>query len=186
MPKLRYSFLVSLDGYIEDEQGNFDWAAPGEDVHALVNEVERDVGTFLFGRRMYETMTAWESPEMRTDENAVVRDFAELWHAADKVVYSTTLPDVTTARTRLERTFDPAAVARLKAESPRDVAISGPALAAQAFAVDLVDVVSLFVFPVLVGGGKPVFPPGVHLPLELTDERRFADGTVYVSYAVVR
>lgn len=186
MAKLRYTFLVSLDGYIEDAHGNFDWAAPGYDVHAFVNDVERNVGTFLFGRRMYETMAAWESPEMLSDENAPVRDFAALWHAADKVVYSTTLADVTTARTRIERSFDPAAIARLKAESPRDVAIGGANLAALAFAAGLVDVVSLFVFPVLVGGGKPVFPPGVHLPLKLLDEHRFADGTVYLSYAVAR
>lgn len=186
MGKLHYSFLVSLDGYIEDEQGNFDWAMPGDDVHAFVNDLERGTGTFLFGRRMYETMAAWESPEMRTDQNAVIRDFAELWHAADKVVYSSTLPAATTARTRLERTFDPAEVARLKAESPRDIGIGGANLAARAFAAGLIDVVSLFVFPALVGGGKPVFPPGANLSLELLDERRFADGTVYVSYAIVR
>jgi dihydrofolate reductase len=179
MAKLLYSAITSLDGYVADENGNFDWAAPDEEVHAFVNDLERQVGTHLFGRRMYEVMAAWETLD---DEAPVMRDFAELWRSADKVVYSRTLEAVTTAKTRLERAFDPDAVLQLKARAVRDVSVGGPELAAQALSAGLVDECHLFLTPVLVGGGNPAFPAGLRLQLELLDERRFGSGVVYLRY----
>ena len=183
MARLIYTAIASLDGFVADENGNFEWAAPSDDVHAFVNELERSVGTYLYGRRMYEVMVAWET--MATENQAdVVRDYAEIWRAADKIVYSTTLGMATSAKTRVERTFDPEAVRQLKATASRDVSVGGPALAAQALAAGLVDECRLFVTPVLVGGGTRSLPEGVRLDLELTDERRFDNGTVYLGYRV--
>jgi dihydrofolate reductase len=181
MAKLIYSALASLDGYIEDEHGKFDWAAPDEEVHRFVNDLERPVGTYLYGRRMYETMVVWET--MDFDEPAT-RDFAELWRAADKVVYSRTLETVSSARTRLEREFDGDAVRQLKASSEHDLSVGGSELAAEAIRAGLVDELSLFLVPVVVGGGKRAIPEGVRTNLELLDERRFGNGTVYLSYGV--
>jgi dihydrofolate reductase len=181
MAKLIYSAIASLDGYIEDEAGRFDWAEPDEEVHRFVNELERSVGTYLLGRRMYEVMVYWETIEL-ADQPPFIRDFAEIWRAAQKVVYSTTLKTVASARTRLEREFDADAVRRLKAEAGRDVTVSGPELAAQAFHAGLVDELRLFVAPVVVGGGKKALPDDVRLRLEVMDERRFRNGTVHLRY----
>jgi dihydrofolate reductase len=181
MAKLIYSAIASLDGYIEDEAGRFDWAEPDEEVHRFVNELERSVGTYLLGRRMYEVMVYWETIEL-ADQPPFIRDFAEIWRAAQKVVYSTTLKTVASARTRLEREFDADAVRRLKAEAGRDVTVSGPELAAQAFRAGLVDELRLFVAPVVVGGGKKALPDDVRLRLEVMDERRFRNGTVHLRY----
>jgi dihydrofolate reductase len=182
MGRLIYSAIASLDGYVTDADGGFEWAAPGEEVHAFVNELERPVGTHLYGRRMYETMAVWETLEL-AGEPDVMRDFAEIWRAADKVVFSATLGEVSTPRTRLERTFEPEAVARLIAQSERDVSIGGPTLAASAFAAGLVDECHLFLHPVSVGGGTPALPRDRRVPLELEDERRFANGVVHLHYA---
>ena len=176
---LIYSAITSLDGYVEDERGRFDWAAPDEEVHAFVNELERPIGTYLYGRRMYETMVAWETMD---DEHPVMRDYAQVWRAAEKVVYSRTLECVSSARTRLERDFDPDAVRELKASSGTDIAIGGAALAGEAFSAGLVDECHLFLNPMVVGGGKRALPDGVRLELELLDERRFAGGVVYLRY----
>jgi len=176
---LIYSAIASLDGYVEDEEGKFDWAAPDEDVHAFVNDLERSVGTYLYGRRMYETMVFWETAE---DEQPFIRDFAEIWRAADKIVYSKTLESVSSDRTRLERDFDPDAVRQLKETAGRDTTIGGPALAAQAIRAGLVEEYHFFLVPVLVGGGKRALPDGVRKELELLDERRFASGVVFVRY----
>ena len=184
MGRLIYSMIASLDGYVEDEGGSFSWAAPGEEVFAFVNDLERDVGTYLYGRRMYETMRYWESDEAIGDEpTRVEEDFTELWRAADKVVYSRSLDEVRGARTRLEREFDPEAVRAMKATLERDLTVSGPELAAQACRAGLVDELQLFMVPVVVGGGKPALPAGVRLELELRSERRFANGVVFVRYA---
>jgi dihydrofolate reductase len=174
--------IASLDGYVADEQGNFDWAEPDEEVHAFVNDLTGSVGTELYGRRMYDLMKYWETALEGDDEQEVGRDFAALWQATDKVVYSRTLESVSTARTRLERAFDPDAVRELVLAADRDVTVSGPDLAGQAIAAGIVDEYQLFVVPVLVGGGTAVFPRHVRLDLELLDERRFANGTVYLRY----
>jgi len=182
---LIYSAIASLDGFVEDASGRFDWAAPDAEVHAFVNELERTVGTCLYGRRMYETMVWWESPPGLDDEPAPVREFAELWQAADKIVYSRTMPAVSSARTRIERELDPDAIRTLKRNAKSDVSVGGAELAAQAIAAGLVDEVHLFLVPVLVGAGKPALPAaaGRHA-LELLDERRFRGGTVYLRYRV--
>ena len=174
---LIYSAIASLDGFVEDEHGRFDWAAPGEEVHAFVNELERPIGTYLYGRGMYETMVVWETMD---DEHPVMRDYAQLWRAAEKVVYSRSLEAVSSARTRIERDFDPAAVRRLKETAATDISIGGAALAAEAIRAGLVDEYHLFLVPVLVGGGKRALPDGVRLELELLDERRFGNGIVYL------
>jgi dihydrofolate reductase len=179
--RLIYSAIASLDGYVADESGNFDWAAPDEDVHRFVNELERPVGTYLYGRRMYEKMAFWELADLARMPPAV-QDYAEIWRAADKVVYSTTLEAVSTARTRLERAFDLDAVRRLKAEATADVTVGGPGLAAQAIEAGLVDEYQLFVAPVVVGGGTRWLLDRVHLDLELLDERRFESGVVFLRY----
>jgi dihydrofolate reductase len=184
MAKLIYSAIASLDGYVSDEDGNFEWAAPDEAVHAFVNDLERPVGTYLYGRRMYETMVYWETPP--AGEPAVIEDFAAIWQVADKIVYSTTLTDVSSARTRIERAFEPEAVKRLKDDATRDISIGGPTLAASAIAAGLVDEIQLFVVPMIVGGGNPALPAGARLPLELRDERRFDNGTVYLRYSTAR
>ncbi|HEX4669708.1 MAG TPA: dihydrofolate reductase family protein [Solirubrobacterales bacterium] len=181
MAKLIYSAIASLDGYVADEGGGFDWAMPDEEVHAFVNDLERPVGTYLYGRRMYETMVAWET--MRTeDEPAVMGDFAAIWRAADKIVYSRTLEEASSAKTRIEPNFDPVAIRRMKASAERDIGVGGADLAAQALAAGLVDELHLFIAPAVVGGGKRSLPDGLRLSLELLDQRRFGNGMVYLRY----
>ena len=183
MARLLYSAIASLDGYIADEEGKFDWAAPDEEVHAFVNDLTRSVGTHLFGRRMYEVMAAWEDPGLVAGQPAAMQDFAALWHAASKVVYSTTLTTVSTAKTRIEQTFDAESIRQMKASATDDISIGGPGLAAHAIAAGLVDEYHVFVTPIAVGGGTHWLPRGVRVPLELLDERRFGGGTVYLRYA---
>lgn len=182
MGKLIYSAITSLDGHAADAQGAFTWAAPDEEAHGFVNELMRSCGTCLFGRRMYETMAVWEAVDAHDESSPAVRDFAELWRGADKIVYSTTPESVTTARTRLERGFDPAAVPHPKAPARRDLAVGGPGLAAQTIRAGLVDEYHLFLAPVLVGGGTPYFPAGVRLDLEPLEERRFRNGMVHLRH----
>ena len=182
MAKLIYSAITSLDGYVADEDDNFDWAAPDEEVHLFVNDLERPVGTYLYGRRMYESMVAWETMHTLPDQPPVVRDFAEIWQAADKIVYSKTLEAVSSARTRIERDFDPEAVRQLKAAASRDITVGGPDLAAQTIKAGLIDEYHLFLAPVVVGGGKQTLPNNVRLSLELLDERRFGNGVVHLHY----
>ena len=183
MSKLVYSAIASLDGYIADEERNFDWAAPGEELHAFVNELERPIGTYLYGRRMYETMAVWETIDPG-DEPPEVRDYAEIWRAADKIVFSRTLEEPTSSRTRIERAFEPAAVRDLKAEATSDLSIGGSELATQALEAGLVDELHLFVVPVLVGGGRRFLGEGVSARLELLGERRFRCGAVHLHYRV--
>ena len=183
MGKLTYLAIASLDGYIEDETGNFGWAEPSDEVHAFVNDLVRPVGTYLYGRSMYETMVYWETGPSEDEATEVGRDFADIWRAADKVIYSSTLESASTARTRIERDFDPEAVRTLKASTEADIGVGGPGLAAHAFRAGLVDECHLFLVPVIVGGGKRALPDGVRLGLELLDERRFENGTVFLRYA---
>ena len=173
---------MSLDGFIADESGNFDWAAPDEEVHRFVNELERPVGTSLYGRRMYETMVYWETGG---EESDIERDFAQIWRSADKVVYSRTLERVSSARTRIERDFDPEAVRRLKASASKDMSVGGAELAGQALKAELVDELQLFVVPVLVGGGTKALPAGFAAQVRLEEERRFSRGTVFLRYETV-
>ncbi len=184
MAKLTYSAIASLDGYIEDADGNFDWAEPDEEVHAFCNQLERAIGTYLFGRRMYEVMRVWEDLDT-PDQSPLTREFAKGWLSSDKVVYSTTLDAVTTSRTRLERRFDPDAVRAMKAAATQDISISGPNLARAAFKAGLVDEIHHFFTPIIVGGGKRSLPDDVRMKFELVEERRFAGGTVYVRYRAV-
>jgi dihydrofolate reductase len=181
MAKLIYSAITSLDGYVADEDGNFDWAEPDEEVHTFINDLERRVGTYLYGRRMYEVMIAWETITL-ADQPPFIQDFAEIWQAADKIVYSKTLETVSSARTRIEPDFDPEAVRQMKALAGRDITVGGPHLAAQAFKAGLVDECHLFVAPIVVGGGKRSLPNDVRLKLELLDERRFGIGVVHLRY----
>jgi dihydrofolate reductase len=183
--RLIYSTIASLDGYVADADGNFDWAAPDEEVHAFVNELERPVGTYLYGRRMYEVMTFWETVDTGS-EPQVMRDFAEIWRAADKVVYSRTLSEASSAQTRIEREFDPDSVRQLVASADRDVGVGGAELAARAFEAGLVDECQMFLAPVVVGGGKRSLPEGVFTRLELLDQHRFDRGFVYLRYGVPR
>jgi dihydrofolate reductase len=182
MAKLIYGMIASLDGYVADEDGNFDWAVPDEEVHAFINDLERPVGTYLYGRRMYETMVGWETDPTLAEQSPLMRDFAQIWQAADKIVYSKTLEAVSTARTRIERDFNPEAIRQMKALAGRDLIVGGPDLAAQAFKAGLVDECHLFVAPMVVGGGKQSLPDDVRLKLELLDEHRFASGMVYLYY----
>jgi dihydrofolate reductase len=182
--KLIYAAIASLDGYVADVNGEFDWSAPDEEVHAFVNDLERAIGTCLYGRRMYEVMTYWETASTEPSEPAVMRDFAELWQAADKIVYSTTLEHMSSSRTRLERSFDADAVRQLKETEERDLSIGGPTLAAQAIAAGLVDELHLFLTPIMVGGGTPALPAGVRVDLELLDGRRFSSGVVHLHYRI--
>jgi dihydrofolate reductase len=182
MAKLIYSAIASLDGYVADADGGFDWAAPDAEVHGFVNDLERPVGTYLYGRRMYETMAYWETAGAGAGEPPVSRDFAELWRAADKVVYSTSLGTVSSARTRIERAFDPGAIRELKARAARDLSVGGPGLAGQALAAGLVDECQLFVTPIVVGGGTHWLPGDVRIELDLLGERRFAGGVVFLRY----
>jgi dihydrofolate reductase len=184
--RLIYSAVASLDGYIEDTSGAFDWSAPDDEVHAFFNDRERAIGTYLYGRRMYETMSYFETPSSDADgQSEPVLDYGRIWRSAEKVVYSSTLAAPTTTRTRLERSFDPAAVRQLKKSSPSDLSIGGADLAGQALAAGLVDECQVFLGPIAVGGGKPVFPLGARLRLELLDEHRFHGGTVCLRYAVL-
>jgi dihydrofolate reductase len=182
--KLIYSAIASLDGYVEDDKGRFEWAAPDEEVHAFVNDLERPIGLYLYGRRMYETMVFWETVETGGDQPAVMRDFAHIWRAADKIVYSRTLQTVSSARTRIERDLDVDAIHRLKETSGSDISIGGAELAGQAMAEGLVDELHLFLHPVIVGGGKKALPDGVHVPLRLVGERRFRSGVVHLHHRV--
>ena len=184
MAKLIYSVITSLDGYVADEDGNFDWAAPDEEVHAFVNDLEREVGTYLYGRRMYEVMRYWETAQAVTGQPLVEQDYAEIWRSADKIVYSKTLDTVSSARTGIERDFDPETVRRMKAQTAHDISVGGPDLAAQAIRAGLVDECRLFLSPIVVGGGKRSLPPNVRLKLELLDERRFEDGVVHLHYRI--
>jgi dihydrofolate reductase len=183
MAKLIYSAITSLDGYVADEDGKFDWAAPDEEVHSFVNDLERPVGTYLYGRRMYEVMAAWETAHTFADQRPVMQDFAQLWQAADKVVYSKTLETPSSARTRIEPNFDPEAVRQMKTQAERDLTVGGPDLAAQAIKAGLVDEFQLFFVPIVVGGGNQALPDHVRLKLELLDERRFGNGVVHLRYA---
>jgi len=182
MAKLIYSAITSLDGYVADENGNFDWAAPDEEVHRFVNDLERPIGTYLYGRRIYETMVYWETAHTLPDQPPFIQDFAGIWQAADKIVYSKTLETLSSARTRIERGFDPEAVRQLKATAGRDISVGGADLAAQAINAGLVDEYHLFLTPIIVGGGKQSLPDNVRLELELLDERRFGNGMVHLHY----
>jgi dihydrofolate reductase len=182
MAKLIYAALTSLDGYIADEAGNFDWAVPDEEVHAFINDLERPIGTYLYGRKMYETMAGWETPDTIPDRTPALLEFSRIWQAADKIVYSRTLQTVSTAKTRLERKFDPEAVRKLKAEATRDVAVGGPVLAAHAIRAGLVDEYHVFVAPIIVGRGNPYLPGRIRVNLKLLDERGFDNGMVHVRY----
>jgi len=183
--KLIYAAITSLDGYMADAEGNFDWAVPSDEEHAFINELERPVGTYLYGRRMYELMIGWETDPSLAEGPPVMRDFAQIWQSADKIVYSRTLGRVSTARTWLEREFDPQAVRALKESAERDLAIGGPDLAAHAIRAGLVDEYHLYVVPIVIGAGKGCLPSDVRLELELLDTRRFDNGVVYLRYEAV-
>lgn len=182
MAKLIYTATTSLDGYTEDEEGKIDWSAPDQDVHSFINDRLRPIGTFLFGRRMYETMVYWETANALPNQPAVASDFADIWRVADKIVYSKTLQAVSSARTRIERDFAPDAIRQMKSTAARDISVGGSELAGRAIKAGLVDELQLFIAPVILGGGKRYLPAGVRVNLELLDERRFANGTVYLHY----
>ena len=185
MPKLIYLAITSLDGYVADEHGNFDWAAPEEEVHTFINDLERPVGTYLYGRRMYEVMLYWDTAHTLADQPPFMQYFAQIWQTADKIVYSKTLDTVSSARTRIERDFDPEAVRHMKVGAGGDISVGGPDLAAQAIKAGLVDEYHLFVAPIMVGGGKQSLPNNVRLKLELLDERRFGNGVVHLHYRTI-
>jgi dihydrofolate reductase len=185
LARLIYTAITSLDGYVADEDGKFDWAEPDEKVHAFVNDLEKRIGTHLYGRRMYEVMVAWETMHTLADQTKVVRDYTKIWQAADKIVYSRTLDTVSSARTRIEQDFDPDVVRQMKAAAERDLSVGGPNLADQAFTAGLVDECHLFLTPVVVGGGNRALPSNFRLKLELLDERRFRNGVVHLHYRVL-
>jgi dihydrofolate reductase len=185
MAKLIYSVIASLDGYVEDERGEFDWAAPDDEVLAFVNDLERPIGTYLYGRRMYETMVYWETAGTDAPQSAMDRDFAEIWRAAEKIVFSRTLQMASSARTRIEREFEPDAIRRLIETSRADLTVGGAELAGQAMRVGLVDECQLLLVPIIVGGGKRALPGDVLARLELLDERRFEGGVVHLRYRVL-
>lgn len=182
MAHLIYSAISSLDGYIEDRDGNFDWAMPDEEVHGFINNLERTAGTYLYGRRMYEMMTVWETDPDLAADSPLTQDFAQIWQAADKIVYSSTLAAVSTRKTQIERNFNPEVIQQLKKTAQHDILIGGPELAAHAFRSGLIDECHLFLTPIIVGGGKPSLPDNVRLELELLEERRFGNGVVYLRY----
>jgi dihydrofolate reductase len=182
MAKLIYSAITSLDGYVADKNGKFDWAAPDHDVHAFVNDLERKIGTYLYGRRMYEVMLYWETAPTEGDAPPVVRDYARVWRAAEKIVFSRTLSKLSSANTRIERELDPAFIRKVKAASSRDISVGGPALAGQAIEAGLVDEIHLFLNPIVVGGGNQALPDGVRVHLELLEENRFRNGVVHLHY----
>jgi dihydrofolate reductase len=182
---LIYSAIASLDGYVADREGQWDWSVPDEEVHAFVNDQEREAGTYLYGRKMYEVMRAWQDDALLGDDpDPVMKDYAAIWRAADKVVFSSTLTEATTPRTRIELAFDAERVAALVRDAQRDVSIGGPTLAAAALRAGLVDEVRLLLSPVSVGGGLRALPDDLRVDLELRDERRFANGVVALRYAV--
>ncbi|HEY3311357.1 MAG TPA: dihydrofolate reductase family protein [Anaerolineales bacterium] len=182
MAHLIYSALSSLDGYIEDVEGKFDWAAPDEEVHGFINNLERSAGTYLLGRRMYETMQVWETDPDLASDSPITRDYAEIWQAANKIVYSRTLGAVSTRKTKLQRSFDPEPIRQLKEAAEQDISIGGAELAAQAFRAGLIDECHLFLTPIMVGGGKACLPDNVRIELELLEERRFGSGMVFLRY----
>ena len=182
MAKLIYAAIASLDGYVEDGEGKFDWSAPDDEVHAFVNNLERPIGTYLYGRRLYETMVFWETVSTDADQPAVFWDYAEIWRAAEKIVYSRTLQKVSSAKTRIEREFDRDAIQRLKQASGADIAIGGAELAGQAIGAGLVDECHLFLCPIAVGGGKRALPDNIRVQLELLDVHRFRNGVVHLHY----
>jgi dihydrofolate reductase len=182
MARLIYSAITSLDGYIEDDEGNIDWGAPDEELASFINDLERPVGTYLYGRRMYQTMVYWETLEADPGQQPAERDFTQIWQAADKIVYSRSLATVSSARTRIEREFDPGVIRDMKAASDRDITVGGHDLAAQAFQAGLVDECQLFLMPVILGGGKPSLPGSVRLDLELLSQRGFPSGAVFLRY----
>lgn len=184
MARLVYSAIASLDGYVADEDGSFDWARPDAEVHAFVNELERPVGTYLYGRKLYDTMVFWETASSSDDESGPERDFAQIWRSADKIVYSRSLDVVSSTRTRIERAFDPCAIRDLKASAAQDIGVGGPELAGQAIRAGLVDELHLLVTPVVVGGGTAWLPDDVRVDLDLLDERRFGGGVVHLHYRV--
>jgi dihydrofolate reductase len=186
MAKLIYGAISSLDGYVADAEGNFDWSVPDDEVHRFVNDLERSIGTYLYGRRMYEVMRYWETAPTGNREPSAEQEYAKIWQAADKIIYSKSLEGVSTARTRIEREFDPNAVQHLKAAAARDISVSGPTLAAQALNLGLVDECHQFLSPIVVGGGTQAFPDKVRLELELLNERRFGNGVVHLHYRVKR
>ncbi len=183
MGRLIFASIVSLDGYVADAEGRFDWSEPDEEVHRAVNEIQRPIGTHLYGRRLYDVLVAWETWDV-TDEPEVIRDYAQIWRGADKVVYSRTLEEPKSARTRIVEELDVTAIVELKATSPGDILIGGPEIAALALAAGIVDEIHLFVSPVVVGSGNPVFPDDLALSLELVEERRFGNGVVHLHYSV--
>ncbi len=183
MGKLVYSAITSLDGFVADANDNFDWAEPDAEVHAFVNDIERPIGTYLYGRGLYDVLVAWETLPT-ADEPEYIQDFAAIWRAADKIVYSTTLKSAASEKTRIEREFDPATISEMKANADRDISVGGAQLAGAAITAGLVDELHQFVTPILVGGGRHWLPRDVRLPLELAEERRFASGVVYLHYRV--
>jgi dihydrofolate reductase len=184
MPKLIYAMNTSLDGYINDEEGNFDWSEPDEELHTFFNELVRPIGTHLYGRRLYETMSYWQDPEDLAERPEYERDFAEIWQRTDKVVYSRTLDSPSTPRTRIESAFDPDAVRELKESADADLTVGGPTLAAEALRAGLVDELHQVIYPVIVGGGTPWLPDGLRLDLELLEDGRYAGGVVRLHYRV--
>lgn len=184
MAKLIYGMITSLDGYVEDEHGDLGWGEPDEDVHGYINDLASSVGTYLYGRRMYEMMVYWETALTVPDEPPVFYEWARQWQAAEKIVYSRTLAEAQSARTRIERAFDPDTVRRLKADSLHDITVNGPELAAHALRSGLVDELQMIVSPVVLGGGKRFLPDGVRMELELIEQRGFGNGVVVVRYAV--
>lgn len=182
MAKLIYSVIMSLDGYVADDEGNFDWAAPDEEVHTFINDLARPVGAYLYGRRMYEEMVYWETAHTISGQPRFIRDFTAIWQAADKIVYSTALGTASSARTRIERNFDVGVVQQMKARASRDLTVGGPGLAAHAIKAGLVDEYQLFIAPVIVGSGRRSFADTAHVPLDLLEERRFGSGTAYLRY----
>ncbi len=182
MAKLIYTGITSLDGYTADRDGNFDWSAPDEEVHTFINDLERPIGTYLLGRRMYQIMTYWEAVPNLQDEPLCIQDFAAIWGAADKVVFSRSLEAVSSARTRIEHDFDPEMVRHLKATAASNISVGGPELAGHAIRAGLVDEYRRFITPWVVGGGTPFLPDDVALRLQLVDEHRFGNGVVYLRY----
>jgi dihydrofolate reductase len=182
--KLIYAAIASLDGFVEDQRGSFEWAAPDAEVHEFVNDLERPIGTYLYGRRMYETMVYWETLSLEDEQSAVARDFAEIWRGADKIVFSRTLDRSSSARTVIKHDFDRAAINQLKQSSGRDITIGGAELAGQAMSAGLIDECHLFLCPIVVGGGKRALPDDVRIQLELLDEHRFRSGVVHLRYGV--
>jgi len=185
MAKLIYTAITSVDGYIEDENGNFEWGIPNEQVHCFINNLERSIGLYLYGRRMYEVMDAWEKASTFSDQPPFIQEFAYIWQAADKIVFSKTMNAVSSARTRIERDFVPDAIREMKLQAAKEISVGGPELASHAFIAGLVDECHIFLAPIVVGGGKRFLPDTLHLKLELLDENCFNNGMVHLHYQVV-